>query len=135
MAAGIPTRLSAREGRKFAFTLSIAFLVLGGFTLYRARDMAAYVFGGAGAVFAMLGVVVPSRLWRVHGAWMSLAHLISKVTTPLFLGIVYFLVITPMGLIRRLFGLRSLQHQPVDDSYWHQTAPRADHDTSMTKQF
>ena len=35
---------------------------------------------------------------------MGLALLISKVTTPLFMGIVYFIVLMPIGLVRRLSG-------------------------------
>ena len=40
---------------------------------------------------------------------MGLAHAISKVTTPIFMGVVYFVVITPIGFIRRrAFGSNPL---------------------------
>jgi hypothetical protein len=39
---------------------------------------------------------------------MKFGLLMSKVTTPLIMGIVFFLVITPMGVLRRLFGKDSL---------------------------
>jgi hypothetical protein len=41
---------------------------------------------------------------------MKLALLISKVTTPIFMGIIFFLVLTPAGLIARAVGHRPLVH-------------------------
>ena len=61
---------------------------------------------------------MPARLGPVYRAWMGLALLISKVTTPIFLAIVYFLVIAPVGLLMRLFGRNPLRHKPEDGSWW-----------------
>jgi len=36
-----------------------------------------------------------------------------------FLGIVYFLVLTPVGLVRRTLGRHPLRHDAVEDSFWH----------------
>ncbi len=43
---------------------------------------------------------------------MELAHLISKVTTPIVMGVMYLLVLTPVGLLRRTFGGNPMVHQP-----------------------
>jgi hypothetical protein len=40
----------------------------------------------------------------VYRAWMRLALLLSRITTPLVLGIVYFLVLTPTAVVMRLMG-------------------------------
>ena len=104
MAAGIPARLTAAEGRKFGLTVGLAFAVLGGVVLWRGRQSIATVLLALGATLVLAGLVVPTRLGPVERAWMRLAHLISKVTTPIFMGIVYFLVMTPMGLVRRRMG-------------------------------
>jgi len=42
--------------------------------------------------------------------WMGLAEAISKVTTPIFLSVLYFIVVTPAGLVMRLFGRKPLRH-------------------------
>lgn len=119
MAAGIPARLSAREGRRFAWTVGAAFLVLAAVLRWRdAATVAVLVTGGIGFVLGLAGVVIPGSLTAVHAAWMGLARLISRVTTPLFLGITYFLVITPIGLVMRLVGRNPLV-VPLDaDSYF-----------------
>jgi hypothetical protein len=47
---------------------------------------------------------------------MKLAHALSKVTTPIFMGIVYFVVLTPIGFIRRSFGGNPLVHKAENES-------------------
>ena len=118
MAHGIPARLTAAEGRKFAFTVGTAFLVLGGIAWWRDHPRMWPVLAGLGAAFWAAGLVAPARLGPINRAWMGLALLISKVTTPIFLGIVYFVVMMPVGVLMRLFGRNPVRHQPRDDSFW-----------------
>jgi hypothetical protein len=69
------------------------------------------------------GLAVPGRLGPVYRFWMALAHAISRVTTPIVLGIVYFLVIAPIGLAMRAFGRNPLVRPRVRDSYWVMRPP------------
>ena len=57
------------------------------------------------------GLIAPDSLRLVHRFWMRFALLISKVTTPIILGIVFFLVIMPVGLVMRIFGWDPLARQ------------------------
>ena len=133
MAHRIPARLTAAEGRKFAFTVGIAFLVIAGISKWRGHELPPLVLGGLGAAFVLAGLVAPSHLAPVQRAWMGLALAISKVTTPIFMGIVYFLVLTPIGLMRRLAGHNSMQHPVVDSGYWN--VRTADTSSDLTRQF
>ena len=54
-------------------------------------------------VLVALGLAVPMALQPVYKVWMTFGLLLSKITTPIIMGLVFFLVITPTGLIRRLF--------------------------------
>lgn len=133
LATGIPARLSAAEGRKFAFTVGAAFLVLGGILWWRDVQTAARVLGGLGLGLGVLGAVVPGSLGPVQRAWMGLAHLISKVTTPIFMGLVFFLAITPTALIMRVLGKRPLRAK-TGSSYWHER-PEGSRRGDITRQF
>ena len=53
-------------------------------------------------------LVAPGSLGPVYRVWMRFGLLIGSVTTPLILGIVFFLLIMPMGLVMRAFG-----HDPL----------------------
>ena len=132
MADGRPARLSAPEGRKFAFTLAAAFAGLGGLLWWRERRSSAILFFGVAAAFALAGLLVPGRLGPVQRGWMGMAHAISRVTTPIFMGVVYFLVITPVGLVRRAIGGNPLRaHRGSTGWVDRQESPRGD----LTRQF
>lgn len=53
-------------------------------------------------ILSFLGLVSPAAVRPIYQTWMRFGLLLSKITTPVIMGLVFFLVITPMGLIRRL---------------------------------
>jgi len=118
MAATAPARLTPRAGRRFAFTLGVAFLILGGVSYWRGHEVPPRVLAGLGVAFLAAGILVPGRLDRVYRAWMAVGHGLSKVTSPIVLAIVYFLVLTPMRFLLLLWGRRPLRHDARDGSYW-----------------
>lgn len=112
------TVYTAARGRRFAFTIAAAFAVIALITGWRDRETIASVTGGIAALILGAGVIAPSRLEPVENGWMKLAHGLSRITTPIFMGIVYFVVLTPAGLIRRTFGSNPLVHRDENGSYW-----------------
>lgn len=135
LATGIPARLTPAEGRKFGLLVGGAFLLFATISWWRGHDVAPLVLGGLGGALTVLGLAIPGRLGPVYRAWMGLAHLLSRVTTPIFLGIVYFLVITPMGWLLRLLKGNPLVHRPGDTGYWAKREPNPDPSRSLTRQF
>jgi hypothetical protein len=101
-------RLTAREGRRFGLSVGLAFLALGALLWWRDFGAVAAAAAVVGGVLALAGIVLPGHLGPVYAAWMGFALAISKVTTPVLMAVVYFLVITPMGLIRRALGKNAL---------------------------
>lgn len=109
---------SAGAGRRFALTLAAAFAVIAALTAWRDRETIAAVTGSLAALLLIAGIAIPARLQPFEVAWMRFALAISRVTTPLFMGIVYFLVLTPSGFIRRTLGRNPLVHSAEGGSYW-----------------
>ena len=70
------------------------------------------------AILLLLAVAAPGLLPPVQRSWMAVGHAISKVTTPIFLGIVYFVVITPIGFVKRRLGVDGMVHNLKNGSYW-----------------
>jgi hypothetical protein len=97
--------------------------------------MAAGVLGSVGAALVVLGLIRPLLLSPVYRAWMGLALVMSKVTTPILLGAVYFLVITPIGSLRRLTGTRSMRPIAVGDSFWVTKENGGRQRTDLERQF
>jgi Saxitoxin biosynthesis operon protein SxtJ len=135
VATGIPARLSAAEGRRFGLTVGAAFVGLGAVAWWRGHVLSAGIMAGVGLVLLIAALLVPGRLGLVYRLWMGLAAVISKVTTPVFMGIVYFVVVTPTGLVRRLAGKDSLVRPRTAKSFWIARAADAQQRTSMERQF
>jgi len=118
--------LSPAEGRRFGLTVGMAFSVLGSLALWRGRPTLGMVLVGIGASLILAGLLLPGNLGPVYRAWMAFAHAISKVTTPIFLGIVYFVPITITGLVMRLLGRNPMRRTDTDGSYWVATDQLSD---------
>jgi hypothetical protein len=119
MAEGISTRLSpSAQGRRFGTTVGAAFLVLAGVAAWRGKPTTATVLAGLGALLLVGALVAPAALLPVERAWMGLAHAISRVTTPIFMGVVWFLVLTPTAYIRRALGKNLIARDSKAPSYW-----------------
>jgi hypothetical protein len=132
LAHGSSARLTPGEGRKFAVTLAVAFGALAGVAWWRESPRSTLVFGAVAAAFALGGLLVPGKLGPVYRAWMGFARALSKVTTPIFMGVVYFLVITPIAAMRRVLGGNPLRaHHGATGWVDRQQAPRGD----LTRQF
>lgn len=134
MAAGVPARLTAAQGRRFGLTVGGAFLLFAAIAWWRGHPTTTTVLGSLGGALAVAGLVIPTLLGPVERGWMKLAHLMSKVTTPIVMGVMYLLVLTPVGLLRRTFGGNPMVHTPEGGSYW-KSRPKGRRSGNLSRQF
>jgi len=106
------------ELRSFALTVGTAFLALALLAAWRGRPTAVGWFGVLGLTLVAGGLLAPARLVLAYRAWMAFALALSRVTTPLFMGVLYFLVLTPIGFVLRLVGRRPLRPPARGTSAW-----------------
>lgn len=113
-------RSSFRAEREFGLVVGGVFVLLGGWWLYRGKFItAAYVTLLLGTLLTILGLLWPRALVLPNRAWMLLAEGLSFVTTRIILGLVFFLVITPIGVVKRLSGWDPLSRRGARSaSYW-----------------
>lgn len=128
-----PDRLAVKQGRKFAFTLGIALLVLAGLSFWRGHDIVPFVLAAPGGLLLLAGLVLPGRLGPLERQWMSFGHLLSRFMSPIMLGVVYFGVLTPVGKLMRLFDKNPLQEHHQKDTTWKVRAQKRQSD--LTRQF
>ena len=133
MKSSSSTEFTAAEGRRFAFPVGIAFLLLGGVFLWREKETLVWVAGALGGTLLVSGLLIPAHLGPVYRGWMRLALVISKVTTPIFMAVVYYVVLTPTGLLMRMVGRKPIEHLPKDGSLWQPIDGRVA--TDMQRQF
>ena len=115
----VSTRLTAAaQGRKFAFTLGIALVVLGAFSLWRGHTIAPFVLLVPGAVLLVAGLVIPQHLGPIERAWMALGHKMSVIMTPVLMVVLYYGTITSFGLLMRAFGKQPLTENQQPGTAW-----------------
>lgn len=120
--------------REFGKVFAIFFALLAGFSWYRANLTTAIGFGAASAIVLVLAYSAPASLKWPNRVWIGLGLLLSKITQPIILGLLFFVVITPIGLIMRLrrSDLLRLKFDPSATTYW---IARERQPNSMSKQF
>jgi hypothetical protein len=111
---------SFRAEKEFGLIVGGIFVLLGSWWLYRGKFLnAACVAMVAGAALVLFGVIAPRLLVVPRKLWMKLAEGMSYISSRIILAIVFFLVLTPIGLIKRAMGWDPLQRRSASrDSFW-----------------
>jgi carbamoyltransferase len=111
--------LSVAALRRFGFTLASAFIVFGALLSWRHR-IAGRPLTSLAFLFLAASIFRPSWLRFIYGPWMSVARILGTITSGILLTLVFFLVLTPLGLLQRLFGKRplDLRFKGGATSYW-----------------
>jgi hypothetical protein len=106
------------EDRKFGFVVGGALAFLGSALVLAGSRLAGPLLGGAGALLLLLGAAAPGLLGPLHRGWMAFARVLGRVNTALFLGLVFFLVLTPLGFAFRLTGRDELARRRRRRTGW-----------------
>jgi hypothetical protein len=122
--------------RSFGVVFTIVFLALGVWLVSGGRSWG-WICLAIAAILFVITLVRPSILSLLNRAWFNFGLLLSRVVNPIILGVVFFLVVTPIAFIRRLLGKDSLhlKANPDLESYWIDRIPAGPKLNSMTKQF
>jgi hypothetical protein len=104
--------------------MAIALTVFGVLPLLRAHPVRWWLVI-AGFVFGVTAILADRLLAPLNRAWMAFAHALQKVTTPIFLLVIFILVFTPIALLLRLLGKRPLPLRPDPGlaTYWLMREP------------
>lgn len=81
-----------------------------------ARD----ILAATGTSLITLGTIYPAALREIRVGWLAMAHALGWLNTRVLLGLFYYGVISPVGLVMRLFGRDPLDRKWSSDqpSYW-----------------
>jgi len=122
--------------RNFGLVMAAAFAVLGCLPLLRAAAPHWYLLAIA-AAFAALSIAAPRALYPLNYVWFRFGLLLHRIISPIVIGAVFFLCVTPIGLIMRWLGkdVLSLRRRPELPSYWIVRDPPGPEPGTMTNQF
>ena len=109
---------SPKALRRFGFVLGGVSILIGVLLLLRHRAGVPPL--GLGTVLIVVGFIAPKLLKYPHALWIGLSLLIGWVMTRVILTLVFFLVVTPVGLLQRLARKSNvdLRFRTGSRSYW-----------------
>ncbi len=118
----------ARELRKFGVAMIVGFGAIGTlFLLLFDRPEAAIGCYGFGAVAGALGLTGAKVALPIYWAWMAVAYVMGNIISRVLLVLFFYLLITPMGLLRRFFAEDTLQlKRRAVSTYWRDVPPVKD---------
>lgn len=105
--------------RKFGLTVGIVLLLVG-IVLYLTGKSSSVVFGGAGVLLVLFGLILPNILKPLNKIWMILALIMGWFMSRVILTILFYLVLTPIGITAKIFGKKflNLKIDKEAKSYW-----------------
>ena len=125
---------STLSDRAFGIGFAIVFSVVGALPLIHGRSPRWWAFGVA-AGFLAGAVLWPRVLGPANRFWARVATFIGRVVNALLMGTILYVVITPIGLVRRAVGRDPVNRKPdpTSKTYWIERDPGAVSD--MRRQF
>jgi hypothetical protein len=109
----------AATARKTALLVAGVLGLLAAWNVYRGRMPVAGTLGAIAAILLITGLFLPALALRFHIAWMKLAAVLGFINSRILLTIIFFLVIAPIGWIRKIMGNDPLQRRGKKaDGYW-----------------
>lgn len=117
---------SYRVEREFGLIVGGIFTLLGAWWLYRVKFVGvSEAILGLGLILMVFGLAFPRSLVYPNRAWMLLAEALAYVSTRIILGLVFFFVVTPIGVVKRLLGWDPLHRRAGSGpSYWRPYSDR-----------
>jgi predicted membrane metal-binding protein len=130
--------VKAPSERSFGFTFAAVFALLAAFSYWhRGGSNTFYVTIAVSAVFAVVTLAAPRILRPLNLIWLKFGLLLHKIVNPVIMGILFFGIFTPMGVVMRMFGVDFLhtKRKPAAASYWIAKSDDNIPDSSMKNQF
>ena len=128
--------VKSSSDRTLGLVFSVFFAGVALLPLWRGNSPRGWA-GVLSGLFLLLALLVPKALGPLNRAWTLLGVALHRITSPIFLGIIFYGVFTPFGWVLRLLGKDYLRLKPAQDacSYWIMRQPPGPEPKSMANQF
>ena len=111
-------KIKLPSNRNFGIVFSIVFLIISLWPMLSQNDIRMWSLIISG-IFLVLGLINSKLLLPLNKIWFKFGILLGNFIAPIVMGVVYFMVVTPTGLIMRLLGKDLLNLKKNNkDTYW-----------------
>ena len=125
-----------KDLRSFGVIIGIILLLIAGFLFYKEKESFQIFLYIAGS-FIGFGLIIPIILKPIYIVWMTFAVVLGWFMTRVILSLLFYVIITPIGLVMRTFGkdFLDIKKQAVKGSYWNQRDSNLEKNQNYEKQF
>ncbi len=112
--------LDKKQIRTFGLGLAVILSLFALLNFYKGHLTTASVLSVLGVISVTLALLCPTILKPVYIVFMKIAHVLGWVNTRILLGIIFYIIMTPIGVIMKVFGKDLLDRkiEPARKSYW-----------------
>lgn len=93
-----------RDLRYFAITLAIVVILLALLLVWRGKSPTAVWIAVIGVVLSAFCCAIPPFGRLIYLLWMAVSYVLGRVISPIITALIFFLLVTPIGLLNRLIG-------------------------------
>ena len=124
---------SQSSNKSFGLLFFVVFLIIGLWPLKNGENLNFY-FIATSIIFLVLGLINSKLLTPLNKSWIKLGEILGIIIAPIIMALVYFVILTPVSFIVRIFGkdLLSLKLLKEKETYWIERKKSLG---SMKKQF
>ena len=97
------------SNKKFGFFFTFVFAILAFYFLFIDSILWAQAIAILAVLFLLITVIIPQALLPLNRLWMRLGLLLGMIVSPIVLGIIFFGLVTPYGVVMRMFGRDELR--------------------------
>ncbi len=124
-----------KDLRSFGYTIGIILLFISAILLYHGNYLHKNLAIIA-TIFIGMGVVAPVFLKPIYLIWMTFAVVLGWIMTKIILSVVFYIIITPISFITKLFGEDFLGLKKIkNDSHWNNRNSSDEVNQNYEKQF
>lgn len=122
--------------RSFGTLFTVVFALAAGVGWWHGKSWAPWTTG-LGLATLLATLVVPAWLRPFNRAWMTLGEWMNRIVSPIVLGLIYFVLFTPLAYAMRLVGRDALRlrRDRQAASYWIDREPPGPDPKSLPNQF
>ena len=107
------------SNQKFGYFFTFVFLITSIYFYFRENNTAFFFLGTCSIVFFLVTLFKAEILKPLNKLWMSFGLVLGMIVSPIFMGVIFFMIFTPIGILMRLFGRDELLLQfKTKPSYW-----------------
>ena len=122
--------MTDKKNKNFGIFFSIFFLILVLYIYTQTKDIK-YNLIYLSLIFFILGIFNSILLTPLRLLWLKIGIILSKITSPIIMGLIYLLLVVPTGLMMKIFSKKSKQAKSGIKTRWKNVTSKS----SMDKQF